>query len=160
MIIQLGFPALGVSGYFGMPPSPFLPANLQLLIERARHRAHYSSVAAELKHLHPEPSAHRYRDRLSFSAWQSEVTHDGLPFPLTESDTPLLREPCPHTRWSGLQIHCKREGPHEVRSAERIQRESSSLHARSSPGRGAAAGYTSAKRDSSLASALLRLYST
>src|SRR4029077_12971158 len=83
------------------------------------------------------------------------VTHDGLPFPLTESDTPLLREPCPHTRWSGLQIHCKREGPHEVRSAERIRRKSSSLYARSSPGRGVAAGYTGAKRASSLASALL-----
>jgi hypothetical protein len=94
------------------------------------------------------------------SARQSEVTHDGLPFRLTESDTPLLREPCPHTRWSGLQIHCKREGPREVRSAERIQRESSTLYVRSSPGRGVAAGYTGAKRASSLASALLRLYST
>ena len=71
-----------------------------------------------------------------------------LTFPLTESDIPLLKEPCPHTRWSGLQIHCKREGPHEVRRAERIQRESSSLHARSSPGRGVAAGYTGAKRAS------------
>src|SRR5215469_4728444 len=68
--------------------------------------------------------------------------------PFTESDTPLLRESCPHTRWSGLQIRCKREGPHEVRRAERIQRESSSLHARSSPGRGVAAGYTGAKRAS------------
>src|SRR5215469_8110959 len=83
-----------------------------------------------------------------------------LPFPLTESDTPLLREPCPDTRLSGLQIHCKREGPHGVHSVEHIQRESSSLHARSSRGRGVAAGYTGAKRASSLASALLRLYST
>ena len=69
-----------------------------------------------------------------------------LIYSLTESDTRLLREPCPHTSWSGLQIHCKREGPHEVRRAERIQRESSSLHARSSPGQGVAAGYIGAKR--------------
>ena len=83
-----------------------------------------------------------------------------LIYSLTESDTRLLREPCPHTSWSGLQIHCKREGPHEVRRAERIQRESSSLRARSSPDRGVAAGYTGAKPASSLAWALPRLYST
>src|SRR5215467_10276350 len=87
---------------------------------------------------------------------KAEVAHDALIFPLTESDNPLLREPCPHTRWSGLQIHCRREGPHEVRSAERIQRESLSLHARSSRGREVAAEYTGAKRASSLASAPLR----
>src|SRR5215813_3729738 len=57
-----------------------------------------------------------------------------LPFLLTESDTPLLREPCPHTRWSGLQIHCKHEGPFFFNSAASTQIYTLSLHARSSPG--------------------------